>query len=80
MTSQPESVPEIKVLSGNPSAEELAAVIAVLQAASATATHSATVGKLRKTTSTWARNASVLRSPIVPGPGQWRASVRSGLN
>lgn len=74
-----EQNPAFKVVAGNPTAEELAVVVAVLQAASATANQEA-AGKLRKLTSTWHRNRAVLRSPITPGPGQWRGSVRSGLN
>lgn len=69
----------LRVVRGTPTAEELATVIAVLAAASAEAESSAT-GFERKITSSWSRNAAVMRPAIVPGPGQWRAAYRSGLN
>lgn len=71
---------EFKVVSGNPTPEELAVVVAVLQAAVKVEHQERTGGHLRKTTSSWSRNVGMLRSPITPGPGQWRASVRAGLN
>lgn len=72
--------PAFQVVSGNPTAEELAVVVAVLQAAAAESNSKAeAAGKLRKTTSTWSRNQAMLRSPLVIGPGQWRGSVRDGL-
>ena len=76
----PEQLPELqqllKVVRGNPSPEELATVIAVLTAASADA-QSQSAGRERRLTSTWSRNASMLRSEIVPGPGQWRFTTRT---
>jgi hypothetical protein len=76
----PEQLPEVqqllKVVRGNPSPEELATVIAVLTAASAEA-QSQSSGRERRLTSTWSRNASMLRSEIVPGPGQWRFTTRT---
>ena len=69
----------LRVVRGTPTAEELATVIAVLAAASAEAEASAT-GFERKIKSSWSRNAAVMRPAIVPGPGQWRAAYRSGLN
>lgn len=71
---------DFEVVSGNPTAEELAVVIAVVKAAASTQQHTEKTGRLRKTSSTWHRNAAMLRSPITPGPGQWGASVRAGLN
>lgn len=71
---------EFKVVSGNPTPEELAVVVAVLQAAVAAGHQAKAGGHLRKTTSTWNRNEGMLRAHLTPGPGQWRASVRSGLN
>ena len=76
----PEQLPELqqllKLVRGNPSPEELATVIAVLTAASAEA-QSQSAGRERRLTSTWSRNASMLRSEIVPGPGQWRFTTRT---
>lgn len=68
-----------RLVRGNPSPEELAAVLAVLEAAVPEEQASTSVG-LRKTRSSWSRNSSILRSEIAPGAGQWRAKIRDGLN
>lgn len=69
----------IEVVSGGPTAEELAIVLAMLEAAHAEeqATTSAFESPLK---SSWSRNADQLRQQITPGPGQWRGAYRSGLN
>ncbi|MEN9749894.1 MAG: hypothetical protein RL149_972 [Actinomycetota bacterium] len=70
---------ELKVVRGNPTAEELAAVIAIIEAAAAEEAsqgHSA----LRQPKSTWNRSGVNLRGGITPGFGQWTASYRDGLN
>ncbi|AIC47926.1 acyl-CoA carboxylase subunit epsilon [Rhodoluna lacicola] len=69
----------IQVVSGAPTPEELATVIAVLEAAHAEEEATAT-GYERPLKSSWSRNVAQLRHPIVPGPGQWRGAYRSGLN
>ncbi len=69
----------IQVVSGAPSPEELATVIAVLEAAHAEEEVTAT-GYERPLKSSWSRNVAQLRHQIVPGPGQWRGAYRSGLN
>ena len=78
--SAPENQPDLQqllqVVRGNPTAEELATVIAVLTAANAEAVSQGS-GRERRLASTWSRNASMLRSPILPGPGQWQFSSRS---
>jgi hypothetical protein len=71
--------PHLKVVAGNPSAEELAVVVAVLQAAAASAAASAAKNTARRVAN-WHRNGSILRGQVVPGHGQWTASVRRGLN
>jgi hypothetical protein len=76
----PEPINEaIKVVSGNPSAEELAAVIAILEAAHA---EQLIEGKkeLKRPTSAWGRNSSMLRADLKPGFGQWRAQFRPGMD
>ena len=69
----------IKVIAGNPSPEELAAVIAILEAA-----HSEQVVEVKKLAkkpaSTWNRNTGMFRHDLVPGSGQWRAQYRPGLD
>ena len=69
----------IQVVSGAPTPEELATVIAVLEAAHAEEEATA-IGYERPLKSSWSRNVAQLRHPIVPGPGQWRGAYRSGLN
>ncbi|MFM8927033.1 MAG: acyl-CoA carboxylase subunit epsilon [Rhodoluna sp.] len=68
----------IKVVSGNPSPEELAAVIAILEA-----THRQQALKMKAQaparSSSWSRNASQLRGDLRPGHGQWQSAFRAGL-
>ena len=64
----------IEVVSGNPTPEELAAVISVLLEASKQ--QSTTKASQR---STWAKNDSILRSGIVVGNGQWGSQYKQGL-
>jgi len=69
----------IKVIAGNPSTEELAAVVAILEAAHA---EQVIEGKKfsKRPTSSWNRNTSVFRNDLSPGFGQWRAQYRPGLD
>jgi hypothetical protein len=68
----------IEVVSGSPSVEELATVIALLQAAHDIEKDSK-VAQESQHSSSWSRNRSQLRDPITPGFGQWRAAYRHGL-
>ena len=75
----PEPIGDVlKVISGNPSPEELAAVVAILEAAYA---QQVSEGKKRvkKPASSWNRNTSIFRNDLTPGFGQWRAQYRPGL-
>ncbi len=65
------------VTRGNPTAEELAVVIAVIQAAAGSAKSGAS--KTSEPMSNWSRNVGLLRVPIAPGHGQWNAAYRRGL-
>jgi hypothetical protein len=77
--SESEFQEALRVVRGNPTPEELAAVIAIVEAASAE--ERATSGSvIRKPRSTWNRNHVQLRGGITPGLGQWNASFRDGLN
>jgi hypothetical protein len=69
----------IKVVAGNPTPEELAAVIAILESAHAEQVTSRKRA-VRKPSSSWNRNAGKLRGTIMPGFGQWRAQYRPGLD
>ncbi|HHU11403.1 MAG TPA: acyl-CoA carboxylase subunit epsilon [Intrasporangiaceae bacterium] len=66
--------PPLRVISGSATAEEIAAIVAVLAAASAGGDQSSTgwTGRSR-----WSAPASRLRAPLLHGPGAWRASARS---
>ncbi|HEY9349660.1 MAG TPA: acyl-CoA carboxylase subunit epsilon [Acidothermales bacterium] len=63
----------LRVVRGEPSAEELAAVLAVLTARAAPRTSSATAPS-----SAWADPRRRVRVPLAHGPGAWRASALPG--
>ena len=63
--------PLLRVVRGDPTAEELAALLAVLTARAATAGGS---GDGRR--SAWNDPARLVRRPVAPGPGGWVASAR----
>lgn len=69
----------LKVVRGNPSAEELAALIAIVDA---TLAEEQALGKKqqRAPKSTWNRNLLQMRGGITPGFVQWSASFRDGLS
>ena len=59
----------ISLARGHASPEELAALVAVLSAASAEEVEPAP-----RHTSQWASRERMVRRPLAPGPGAWRAS------
>jgi hypothetical protein len=61
----------VKVVKGNPTPEELAALVAVIAARAAAAPPAPTTERANNWATYW-RNA---RTPFHPGPGQWRASA-----
>lgn len=65
-----EQRPLLRVVRGNPSDAELAALTAVVAAASA----ARAPGKPKPRTSWWGDHATSLRRPHHPGEGAWRAS------
>jgi hypothetical protein len=64
----------VQVVSGSPTPDELAAVIAVLQEASKQQS-----GEKLPQRSTWAKNEQILRTGLVVGNGQWGSSFKQGL-
>lgn len=68
-----ESPPFLRVVRGEPTAEEVAALVAVLAARAAAAARSRSRTRPR---SAWADPARRLPGPPLPGPQSWR---RSGL-
>ena len=68
----PDSATPDIVVSGGATAQEVAAVVAVLAALSGDG------GGTERVTapSRWASPRAAMRSPVGPGPGAWRASAR----
>lgn len=66
------TAPVLKVVSGNPTAEEVAALTAVLAAVGGGDSGEATA---TPTASLWGRSARLPAQRVTPGPGAWRASA-----
>jgi hypothetical protein len=62
--------PTVLQVEGNPSAEELAAVIAVLTSRGGAAPEPEPAAPSR-----WNDRASLLRTPLRHGPGAWRSAL-----
>jgi hypothetical protein len=77
MTDEPGGRPMLSVVSGHPSAEELAALTAVV-AATLAARERATAAQAAAgpERSAWLDRAALTRAPLHPGPGAWRRSAR----
>jgi hypothetical protein len=70
---QDTSRPVFKVISGDASAEEIAAVLTALTSAARPAPRPSAPAR---GTSAWADRPAMLRRPLRPGPDGWRASSR----
>ncbi|HJE59885.1 MAG TPA: acyl-CoA carboxylase subunit epsilon [Nocardiopsis listeri] len=68
--------PHLVVVRGEPSAEELAALTAVLTARAAAARAAAEKDGPERSTSGWRDRSRGTRTPLRPGPGAWRMSTR----
>ena len=68
--STDESRPVLRVIRGDATAEEIAAVLAVLAVRGGGRAPAA-----RRPTAVWADRASLIRGPVRPGPNAWRASA-----
>lgn len=66
--------PVLRVVRGNPSAQELAALTAVISARQAAAAHAAS-GHAPQPRSEWGHPARAHRRPLRVGPDQWRRSA-----
>ncbi len=77
--SEAEFRDQVQLVRGNPTAAELAAVLAIVEAAAAEETKLGS-GARPQPKSTWNRSSVNLRGGITPGFGQWKASFRDGLN
>jgi hypothetical protein len=65
----PRPVPVLSVLRGEPTPDELAALLVVLASR-----QSAQPAEPRKRPSLWSAPGQTLQAPLFPGPGAWRAS------
>ena len=70
MSSQPPEPPPLRLVRGDATPEEVAALLAVLTAASTGDAEPAP----RRTTA-WSDRARAVRRPLHHGPGAWRASA-----
>ncbi len=64
--------PHLRIVRGEPDAAELAALAAVLAAAGGGGEEPPDPAP----PSAWARHVDLVRGPVQPGPGGWRASAR----
>jgi hypothetical protein len=64
------AAPPLRLVRGDASPEEIAALLAVLSAASGGQEPAAP-----RRTSVWASRERLVRRPLRPGPGAWRASA-----
>jgi Acyl-CoA carboxylase epsilon subunit len=77
MTSGPGEQPVLSVVSGRPTAEEVATVTAVVSAVLAARQRAAAArAALGPAPSAWLDRATLTRAPLRPGPGAWRRSGR----
>jgi hypothetical protein len=66
----------LAVLAGQPTADELAAVLVVLAArAAGSASGSASGSGPSARRAQWAARSRLMRAPVTTGPGAWRASA-----
>ena len=74
-----EQAPFLRVVHGNPTAEELAAVTVVLAAKVRTAAAAAAAARSAASSATgssaWSARSRLLREPVSPGPGGWKRSA-----
>ncbi len=63
--------PAFEVVKGNPSDDELAAVLMVLKTRAGASTKAA-----KEADNGWSAYWRAVRAPLRPGPGGWRASSR----
>jgi hypothetical protein len=78
MTGSSDAAPVLRVVRGDATAEEIAALVAVLAARSAAAAAQAAAAARGRRVSRWGDRPAMLRRPLSHGPGAWRASGRPG--
>jgi len=70
--------PVLRVVAGDPSAEELAALTVALSAVLAARGGPAQAGLPRRASPGWADRSRMMGAPPRPGPDAWRRSARPG--
>ena len=70
-TDDPRDQPPLLVVKGDASAEEVAALVAVLQGLAA----ATPAGDAPKPRSEWSSHHRKVRTPLAPGRGGWRSSA-----
>ncbi|ROR29950.1 acyl-CoA carboxylase epsilon subunit-like protein [Curtobacterium sp. JUb34] len=75
-TDEPASVADVRVVSGEPTPEELAAVVAVLQRQADEAAAAGRAEVVDEPRTGWQASAHGLRRPLDHGPGAWGRSLR----
>ena len=79
MSEQPDAGrPVLRVVRGEPTAEELAALVAVAAVAGVRAAAAGEPGGDRRPRSAWNHPARLVRRPVAAGPGGWRRSALPG--
>jgi hypothetical protein len=73
--TEPKNVPYLRVVHGDASPEDVAALVAVL---TARATSAQPVAPRPPRRSAWSERSRLVRRPLSPGPGAWRASALPG--
>ncbi len=76
VNAHPAGAPALRIVRGEPTDAEVAAVTAVLLAAAATTTATATAPAGPRRRGRWGDPADLLRQPLHPGPGAWSAVLR----
>jgi acyl-CoA carboxylase epsilon subunit len=69
----PAGEPALRVVRGDATPEEIAALVAVLMARSGSASGAARLA-VRPARGAWSDRSRQLRRPLQPGPGAWRRS------
>jgi hypothetical protein len=70
----PQEPPLLRIVKGNPTPEEVAALVAVVSSMATAAAESAAQQKAPRPE--WSARHRMLRQPLRHGPGAWRASAR----
>jgi hypothetical protein len=76
VSDEPTTIPLLRIVKGDPTPEEVAALVAVVSAMAAGAAEAAS--RQKRPTPAWAAHHRKHRPPHRHGPGAWRLSAREG--